>query len=312
MTHHIRPAKTEDGHLLVPLARQMHAESDRRDTPFDARLLFTELALHTSSTDHWGVLAFDGVQPIGFCFGRVRTFALMRGRLAASTFIYVLPAYRGTRVFLRMLERLEQWATAIDADGVLVGMSGGVNCRRMDKLFDILGYEQIGDIYAWRSHCEPRTRASTNDIYLSSASRHPFGASAFNDDFFRFIQATALRNFGSDPQEIQRALINQATTGDFPCVVVEGDEVVGSLLLTRARHPFNESYFLRVTYQMLDNLDGREAAYRQLILALDGVKRAGNGTQLIVVNYAGSPGISMSSLNVEGEFRLLGAQYLKR
>lgn len=147
---HIRPAGAKEPRLKQ-LAVAMHHESARRHLTWAADEVALELVYHSTQPDtHCGFVAEAADQLIGFIGGSVKRFEFSAQSRLCSTFVYVTPEYRGTRAFPKLLNAFESWALAHAVPYVEIGMSGGVNTPRLQRMFERIGYKRIGNVLAHR------------------------------------------------------------------------------------------------------------------------------------------------------------------
>lgn len=80
-----------------------------------------------------GVLAIEAI-PYYFC----------KGRRATETFFYVKPSWRMSRAVQELVTHAERWAKAVDADSIMLGVSGALDYKKVETVYHKLGYETVG------------------------------------------------------------------------------------------------------------------------------------------------------------------------
>ncbi len=80
-----------------------------------------------------GVLAIEAI-PYFFC----------KGRRAVETFFYVKPSWRMSKAMLELVSHAERWAKAVNADSMMLGVSGALDYKKVESAYNKLGYETVG------------------------------------------------------------------------------------------------------------------------------------------------------------------------
>lgn len=300
---------------LGPLAWAMHLESERRHLPWAAEEVMAELVYHsTQSATHCGFVAQAAGRMVGFIAGRLRDFEGLQAQRLCSTFIYVVPAYRGSWAFLKLLQAFEGWAAARRVGHVEIGMSGGVNVERLEVMFARLGYELAGNVLAWRPGPDRCDQPAAEDGYRSRA----VGArdADFWEETFRAAHARShLRQMPFDVTSYRRSFEATATHRSSRLYELHRDGIaVGiyglqlhKVALCRA-HALKCFLALRVT-----GLSARDAELLQAVCRrLPAYQSAAGAHELFWLTAGTARPRATARLLRFGGFRSLGGTFIKR
>ncbi len=142
----IRRFQVEDFDQVLELCRALHAESPRyNDKPFSeakARALLTGI-LTSWTVPMIGIVAEDDGAIVGMLGGRLAEHALCDEPYATDIGIFVLPAYRGTSAFPRMMKVFEDWAFSQGVREIAPGVSTGIQAEEAVRIYGRLGYTVV-------------------------------------------------------------------------------------------------------------------------------------------------------------------------
>ncbi len=96
------------------------------------------------------LLALRDGKLAGFIAAAPAWLAPLEWRLLQSSFFYVDPAHRGSRVGLSLFEGLSRLAAGHGFEGVYLGTSGEIQTPRTCRLLALRGYSHQGDVLALR------------------------------------------------------------------------------------------------------------------------------------------------------------------
>lgn len=147
----IRPFEITDLPVMIDLGSVMHRESAYRDLDYSKDKL---LALGTEAIEnpdtYYAVIAEDGEFIQGMFCGFLMEHFFGRDKLAADLLVYVHPKYRGGTLLVRMLKAFEKWAVENGAKEMRMGITTELHQERTGKLYDKLGFPQIGTLHKKR------------------------------------------------------------------------------------------------------------------------------------------------------------------
>lgn len=196
----VRLGCQDDTAAFLRLAEAMHEESARRGLSLDGQLVENEVGYHVHRPHtNCCFVAECNDQVVGFIGGLLKRFEFSTAQRLCSTFVYVVPAFRGSFAFLKLLRAFEAWGEQHGAVLVQIGMSGGVNSNRLRILFGKLHYRHIGNTLVWRPGQRPRAPRGVTHIRQCDAAdvpmlmpifrmahqRSPFVDIAFDEERFR-------------------------------------------------------------------------------------------------------------------------------
>lgn len=141
----VEMAVGEDIPLLVEVATDMHAESNRY-RPFAIKIskvedLLLQLVDHPSGCV---LVARDGDEIVGMFWGLISEFFFSNVRVSQDLLLYVLPSYRNGTTAVRLIKYYEQWAIESGAGEIQLAVSADIDNARAIRLYQGLGYEGVG------------------------------------------------------------------------------------------------------------------------------------------------------------------------
>lgn len=144
----IRNASILDIEPAIELGRAMHAESWFSAMPYDPEHL--RALLPKVIARGFFVVAYEGGELVGFMLAVVAPSwfgpAITTGDLA----LYVIPEKRGGSLAARMVKRYIDWAMAIGASDITIGVSTGVDPERTGRFYEGMGFTHVGGVYKMR------------------------------------------------------------------------------------------------------------------------------------------------------------------
>lgn len=144
----VRRATAADTPALIAMGRALHAESPRyRDMPFSEAKL-ARLAARLQGTllaeDAGVFVAEAGGEPVGMAVVILAERWFNEERFATDLTMYVKPEHRGGRLFLRLVQAMEDWARAQGVRDIAIGVSTEIHPQRTVHAYERLGYTLTG------------------------------------------------------------------------------------------------------------------------------------------------------------------------
>lgn len=145
----IRPATAADFEALLQLGREMWAESDYRDEPFDDDLVRQQLpALAAKAMTYFAVAEGPGRQLVGFILATAARRFFNHSIYADEFLTFVQPQWRGRGVFQQLIAAWETWARDRRMRHTFFGcFTDWGEPEKMTALMTQMGYARIGVAY---------------------------------------------------------------------------------------------------------------------------------------------------------------------
>src|SRR5207253_981135 len=145
---------------LSKLATALFTESNRaflgsKNINFAGLLDCNVAALNAGSCC---LVAYASRQAVGFLTGQVQTIPLIHLVVLQSSYLYVLPEWRGSHIARQLLDSFALTADELGASASLLGTSSSINTDRVCKYLDIRGYRHAGDVFSYRIDPAPGAR----------------------------------------------------------------------------------------------------------------------------------------------------------
>lgn len=80
-------------------------------------------------------------------FGLVTEYLYGHDLVAKDSLMYVMPEYRGSMMFLRLVNAYFRWARGKKVKQIFLSQSTGINVHRTTELYKRLGLQQVGGIF---------------------------------------------------------------------------------------------------------------------------------------------------------------------
>ena len=139
---------------LIELGKDMWAESNFYATGEFDEVAVIAFSSYLYTNDDVLVLAVKATEdggPVGMLVGqKVPYFFAPSKFMAVDHIVYVAPEHRGSSAAVRLLRGFVEWAEAKDVLELRLGVSTGVNPERTGKLYEKLGFANIGGIFTKR------------------------------------------------------------------------------------------------------------------------------------------------------------------
>ncbi len=151
MTVRIIKPDYEHIHQGMKLAKQMHAESSYGFLPFDEEKVEGLAGFAMDSEDYCILVAVDDANKVyGFFLGVIVPYYFCNEGYAVDLALFVSPDKRGVCAAQKLIAAFKQWAIAEGAREITLATSTGVEPERTAKLYERLGFPQIGTVHKIR------------------------------------------------------------------------------------------------------------------------------------------------------------------
>lgn len=147
----IRPPRHADIEPLLDMGARMHAESAYAFLPYDrakVRQLIVDYIEDT--TTRCGLVAERDGRLIAMLGGYLGDYLFCDERLAVDEIVFVDPDHRGGMTAVRLIRGFQRWATEQGARELCLGISTNIHPESTGRLYQRLGFEQVGGIYKRR------------------------------------------------------------------------------------------------------------------------------------------------------------------
>lgn len=138
----------EDKDQLMAIAKTFHQESCYNDELFDEDKFKALLNVCLVSPDRMSVFyhKVDGII-VGGILGYIAERYFSKETTAGDLGMFILPEYRGSRVFLRLLKEFEEWAISRKVSKIIIGHTTKINMEKAPNFYKKLGYDLQGFIF---------------------------------------------------------------------------------------------------------------------------------------------------------------------
>ena len=144
----VREMEARDIAAMTALGAEMWAESHWGETMDYSREKCQILGVTIlQSEDFLGLVAYDDGVLVGMFVGAVIAHYFTEDRMSVDFLTYVHPDWRGGSLGPRMIKRYIAWARTRNVKLLTVGSSTGINPERIGKLFERLGFRNVGALY---------------------------------------------------------------------------------------------------------------------------------------------------------------------
>ena len=145
----IRPATIEDIPRLVTISAEAVVELNYCPPElFDVNKVILTYNLAVESNEQEVLLAFDGVDVVGFLFGVSYLQWYSSERVACELALYISPKYRGRHLLKRLLNEYYKWAKyTAHATKVTLGVSVETDRQRTETMFELLGLKKGNQVF---------------------------------------------------------------------------------------------------------------------------------------------------------------------
>lgn len=143
----IRKLLPEDIPNCIALGKLMHAESCYRDTEYSKQKCMQLGFLAIRDSKHIWLVAEKDMKIIGMLGARINQAYFSYDMIAQDYLVYVLPEYRGSSAFSRMVKQYLKWAIDKEAKLIFLATSTGVDTDRVEQLYNRLGLKKMGALY---------------------------------------------------------------------------------------------------------------------------------------------------------------------
>lgn len=148
----VEPLSREHIAGTLTLCEEMHRASVFSELPFSVPkvrlLLLDSMRPNTPSVCFIALEAIGGgKQVVGFYGGHLSAPYFSQASVLADFALYVTPGYHGSSAFTRLLTAAMGYAWENGAKQFHLDVRSGINSKKVDKLFDHLGFTRLGHNY---------------------------------------------------------------------------------------------------------------------------------------------------------------------
>jgi GNAT superfamily N-acetyltransferase len=144
----IRAFLPEDIEQVVDICKQQASTSDYSEVKFNAELLRKNVLDYHERQDICMFCAFDSQQKlIGFTAYSAQHYVFSYDIQIADMTSYVIPEYRKSTVYPRLMQCVERWGKKMNAKRMYSAISTGVNIEEIHNMFLRCGYVHLGGVY---------------------------------------------------------------------------------------------------------------------------------------------------------------------
>jgi GNAT superfamily N-acetyltransferase len=93
-------------------------------------------------------IAYKDDEPVGFIYAICGKYLFNKQRYAQQELIYVRPAYRGTRAFLKLVKAFEEWARLRSSIEIWMGSA---HSKQFSDILPRIGYPEAGTYHKKRT-----------------------------------------------------------------------------------------------------------------------------------------------------------------
>lgn len=126
---------------MIEMGMAFHAEAQSyHNFKFSPQRVMENFFLILERHDQVGLLYHDDEEIKGLLGGAIYPQFFSKGLTASELFVYVKPSARGGLIGKRLMDSFENWAFAMGASEIRVGVSSGIKQERTVGLYEKLGY----------------------------------------------------------------------------------------------------------------------------------------------------------------------------
>ena len=146
----IRVATEDDIPRMLELGRQLHDESRFSVYPLNEQrtIDFFKMVINGGST-----CAFVSIQKgeiVGGFMGGIADHWSCDLITAFDYSLFIDKAHRNGTTAIKLIVAFETWAEEMNADEMTIGITTGVNTEGTTRLYESLGYKQVGPMFTRR------------------------------------------------------------------------------------------------------------------------------------------------------------------
>ena len=147
----IRHATENDIENILKLGKELHNESpvfnvykwnDEKAKRFVSDLVADEYQC--------GILAYDGDELVGMILGCIESFYFSNETSLDEHFVYIKEHKRGTKLVFKLIKEWVNWGKQYNVSDIWLKSTTGINSDKTNKLFNRLGFTQIGTMFRRR------------------------------------------------------------------------------------------------------------------------------------------------------------------
>jgi hypothetical protein len=139
----------EDCQPALQVARAFHHESNFKDVPFSDKKVLGLFEWVIQSPNHIFLIFEADDEIIGGFIAYFDYFYFFDAVVASDLALFVLQEKRGKIPMKKVLDIYKKWAAGRGAMRINIAPSTGISADRVSRLFELLGFEQIGANFAY-------------------------------------------------------------------------------------------------------------------------------------------------------------------
>lgn len=136
---------TEDALKILEIGRQLHQESQFKDTPYDEQRCWNVLDSTVRYPEKF-FIAYDS-EFRGMIIMNMQQHYWSGHKWATDFCLYVAPEMRGTTLAFRLEKAAEKWAKENGAVEMTIFHNTGINMENAPEIFNRLGFKTSGYIF---------------------------------------------------------------------------------------------------------------------------------------------------------------------
>lgn len=160
----IRLANPDDIERLAHLGELMHHESRFARMPYSTAKVRALLAMLIENPDGCLFVAERDGQVVGGFAGMISEHWFSEDQIASDLALFIAPDHRGGMTAARLLKAFTAWASERGAAMIQAGITTGVHVEASTRLYQTLGFVQVGVVFELEEHHVHRTWNSDGRI----------------------------------------------------------------------------------------------------------------------------------------------------
>lgn len=135
---------------IVAMGRVFVAENGAHLQYDEEEVIATcNLVLNDMDREYFNIfLVYKEHEPIGFIFASCGKYLFNKQRYAQQELLFIRPAYRGTRAFLKLIKSFEEWARLRSSVEIWMGSA---HSKTLSGILPKIGYPVVGTYHKKRT-----------------------------------------------------------------------------------------------------------------------------------------------------------------
>ena len=145
----IRPMTEADIQDVVDMGAVMHAEGAYINMTYDPHKCADLARAVMADTENQIALVAETEhgEVVGMLSGYVIPFYFGPDLVSHDRIVYIIPSYRGTSAFLRLVRKYVEWARSKKVRQIFMAISTGINTDKTTDLYVRLGFRHVGGVF---------------------------------------------------------------------------------------------------------------------------------------------------------------------